>query len=289
MEFGEIFQIENMEALSILLSVFFSVVAFGISFSSLKRAKRLENLQKRPGILISGLTIAPSKVNVYVDEMVNPHERGLVHYVGGLELYANIISENDLYIVSKSTECISKITNYLMKEEFLLINTCIKKEMKYEYPILAYGVLNIGLRFVNAKVNNLKIQEIYFKIDGEKKKNYKFNHYTGKNVEFLISGDSIEISIAYACFSSQDLLMDLYNIHDLSKDKSSTVIDFLESKGEAENYMNFKEATFLLQCTTSNNDTYYYSLLLRQTEGMLEPPQIYNDRSLFDENVKRGT
>lgn len=265
-----------------MLSVVFSASILLFINKKLKDAKRVAMLAKTPRLQLTGLSLSPIDVDMYVGDNV---EWDNTKPIWGKdpatdEFYSYI----DLVL---NPNCLRKETLISHKgKKYLFINRCPQDAEKHKDNIvLAFDVLNMKIEFDSNRINTLKIKKSYAMISESE----AFGSDVKIDVNFSIDKSSLEIPIAYACLISRNTSVNLYNINKLAKSGANAPIDFLQSKEKIKKYLNFTETAYLLECTTTDDEIHYYSMLLKVDEDKLVSNMIYNGQDWFYEKAKTAS
>jgi len=260
MDVGNIYMTLLQIAVSTLLAVTIYIL-------SSRAARRDYNSRNRPIVSLSGLSLDANRIEIFAGRNV----KWIAWDFSWLDIYNILESGPKLGTISLS---------YEKKKENLMLISTFPKKIDFNNVILALKVINFDFSFANIKVSQFMIREVIFIVPNKKKDLYNYFDWKGEHVPFMVTNDSIRISLCYACLENQNMIMNIYNINNLWGNKLSS-INFLESSDEAKKYLRFRKAIFLLQCKTVNEDIYYYSLFLEVRAGKLMTPIVENGKKLF--------
>jgi len=241
------------------------VMKMAENFSPKHGRKRIVDLLykvNRPKLTLSGLYLSPNDVQIYTGTNVGWNNTQPI-----TDEHINLVL-NPKYL-RKETLLDHNGKNYIFINRYPRYS-----EEDIDNVVLAFDVLNLKIDFGNSnQICKLRMSKAYSMMSGID----SFGNDMKLNIDIPIDKPSLEIPIAYAFLNSRKTLMNLHGINKLAKSGIKKTIDFLNSGITARKYLNFVENAYLLECITSDNDVYYYTLLLKINDNKtFNSSKIYN-------------
>ena len=258
--------------------------------------------ENRPKMQLTGLTLNPKDVEIYVSEELLKDWVGAESIIDFIDTYIPDVGKKYIDIVNDPKRLFMTSSLYpndhLLKDNnkmYMFINLCSKSDFpdSKSDKILVLGALNIILDVDVNKIKEFKIDKVYsINEKGESfgagvKLDVNFDRFldvkslsdSNKSDNAEDSKDSkdsrikFEMPVAYACKNGEDTSLHLKKIHDYkyecdktNEPEESSEINFLKPQIEASEYIGFFETAYLVKCKTSNmRKPYYYSVVLNKT------------------------
>ncbi|MCL2771716.1 MAG: hypothetical protein FWD71_00060 [Oscillospiraceae bacterium] len=303
---------ERMTIIFAILGLFIpaAITSFSILFAmrSFKKTiqredKRDEKTDKssyekcRPEVELSSLTLYPNEFEVYVGEKVEwwkgasrpEFDKSIIGQRNKYERDEKDENKNKTYIkiiedrIRKDT-VLRHENSKGTEKEYMFINLCKESDFGNlaNDVVLAFDVLKFRLKFNNNKVDKVRIKKAYSMI----KEDESFGNDIKINVTFPVSGDFLEIPVAYAYINLETSSVKINNIYTKLAEQGKKEIDFLQSRNNAGDYIGFIETAYLIECLTTDDEVYEYSLFLEvDKSGWLIPRKIRNGDNFFNKKA----
>lgn len=235
-------------------------------------ANRSLNFQIAPEIELTKLELNPTDVKVYGGKNIA--------WDGKIEL------TDELYQKIKDL-ALSNVLTIIDDKEYLLVNLCYNDTPKEDIG-LVLGAFTFEAEYKGTRIAEISVDRVYSLLN----QNEPFMADMILDVRKNITQPKITLTMAYACPYNFHSSLNLANIASLSKNTTDK-INLLETPERIGEIIGFMETSYLIKCTTANNDEFFYTIhIKRNSLGRMEVGQLYRGYEKYKEyctEARKGT